>query len=383
MAAAVTPSVAFVLTSLGIGGAEGQFSRLAMALARRGYHVTVVCLQDDTPTARALRAQGIPVDVCAAASGGTARRSTALLAGFVRVVRRWRRQRPDIVHGVLVHGYLFGGLAAWLVGVSVLVSSRRSLGHFKERQWLLRALEWLVNRRTVLVIANSEAVRHDTLRREGLASDKVIVIPNGLQGDRVAARSRVQVRQAFGVAETTPVAIAVANLIHYKAHDVLVDAWQRVVATVPDAMLWIVGEGPERESITKAIAAAGLSSRVRMLGSRTDVPDLLAAADVLVHPSREEGFSNALLEAMAAGLPVVAANVGGNREAVVAEATGLLVPADDAAGLAEATIRLLVDRDLAHRYGAAGRERVAEHFSEARMIEAYDQVYRRLVRREG
>jgi glycosyltransferase involved in cell wall biosynthesis len=263
------------------------------------------------------------------------------------------------------------------------VSSRRSLGHFKDRRWLLRALEWFVNRRTALVIANSEAVRLDTLRREGLAPSTVIVIHNGFPGDRAAAGNRGHLRQALGVAETAPVAIAVANLIYYKAHDVLVDAWRRVVATVPDAMLWMVGEGPERDRIREAIGVAELSSQVRMLGTRTDVADLLAAADVLVHPSREEGFSNALLEAMAAGLPVVAADVGGNTEAVVCGATGLLVLADDAAALAAATIRLFVDRDLAHRYGAAGRERVAQHFSETRMIEAYDQVYRRLARREG
>lgn len=375
--------LALVMTTLGVGGAEGQFVQLALALRRRGYDVEVVCLHDETAAADTLRAAGIRVDTGRAGSGPPLRRALRLVRCACQTVWRWRRCQPDVVHGVLLHGYVFAGLAARLAGVRIFVSSRRSLGMFKDAHPILRRAEAWVNRRTTLVVANSEAVREDTLRREHLPPARVEVIHNGLSSRPPSADARTRVRTELSVPATAPVGITVANLIHYKAHDVLLAGWTHVAARIPEARLWLVGEGPERPRLTRAIAQAGLDDRVVLLGSRRDVADLLAAADLLVHPSREEGFSNALLEAMAAGLPIVATDVGGNAEAVVAGLTGTLVPPDDPTALGAAVIDVLTQPDRGAAMGEAGRQRVVACFGDDRMVQAYDDLYRRLVRQEG
>ena len=379
MTALTSPSVTFVITSLSLGGTEGQFARLAVGLHSRGYHVRVVCLQNRTATVDWLRAKGVAVEVCDAARGHFIRRAAVLVRAVLRLWWQWRRHPPDIVHGVLAHGYLLAGVATRLAPLPVFVSSRRSLSHFKARRPGLRLLERMINRHTSLVIANSEAVRRDAIRTESLPAALVDVIYNGVAPRLVAEGTRHRVRRQLGTPADARVAMCVANLIHYKGHDVLVSAWHKVVDVVPTAVLWLVGDGPERAQIASLVADHRLRGSVVMLGRRTDVPDLLSAADLLVHASRQEGFCNAVLEGMASGLPTVATDVGGNAEAVQHDVTGLLVPADNADQLAAAIVRLLRDAPVASRMGLAGERRVAERFSEEHMIQAYDEVYRRLL----
>lgn len=367
--------IAFVLTTLDTGGAERQFAMLATGLLRRGHRVEMVCLGQASPLAEELGRAGIDVYVVGARSGRTLRDGWRLLYALAGTVRRWRRHKPDVVHGVLLHGYLFAAAAGRAAGVRVLAASRRSLGYFKAgRSWLLR-LERLATGLTDVVIANSDAVRQDTIAGEGLAADKVRVIHNGLEFGAPAPDARVRIRQSLDVAPDAPVGIMVANLIHYKAHDVLLFAWHAVVRTHPDSSLWLVGEGPERARLERLADELGLQHHVRLLGSREDLPDLLAAADLLVHASREEGFCNAILEGMAAGLPVVATAVGGNPEAVEAGKTGLLVAPDDAVALGSAIVDVFGDRVRGREYGAAGQARVAAAFTRERMIAAYETLY--------
>ena len=148
-------------------------------------------------------------------------------------------------------------------------------------------------------------------------------------------------------------------------------------------MLWIAGEGADRESLERISRRLGLADRVRFLGRRTDSPDLLAACDVFVLPSRREGLGVASLEAMAAARPVVASRVGGLAEAVVHERTGLLVPPGDPRALGEALIRLLRDDALRERLGAAGPDRIAEGFAAEQMIEAYEKLYLEVLAEEN
>jgi glycosyltransferase involved in cell wall biosynthesis len=171
----------------------------------------------------------------------------------------------------------------------------------------------------------------------------------------------------------------VANFIHYKGHQFFLDAWAAAVKKFPESVALLVGDGPLRQEFEARVHAMGLGPSVRFLGTHQDVPALVALMDLVVHPSLEEGFSNAILEAMAAGKPVVATAVGGNPEAVIHGKTGLLVPPGDSQALADAMLWLLAHPREAVRFGEAGRLRVAERFEISAMVRQYEAVYERLV----
>jgi glycosyltransferase involved in cell wall biosynthesis len=375
--------IAFVLTTLDTGGAERQFALLAAGLAARGHHVEMVCLGLPSALSINLSASGVAVDVIGARTGRRVTDAWRLLRGLLRAMWRWRAAPPAVVHGVLLHGYVFAAFAGRLAGARAIVASRRSLGYFKAGKRLVLLVERLATRWTDVVVANSEAVRQDTLQREALPPGQVRVIHNGLEVRAPAADARGRIRQAFEVDDDTPVAIMVANLIHYKAHDVLLAAWRIVLDTMPTAVLWLVGDGPERARLETLAHELGIAGRVDFAGSRSDLPDLLAASDLLVHASREEGFCNAILEGMAAGLPVVATAVGGNPEAVDDGRTGWLVPPDDAGALAAAVARVLGDSAAGRLLGAAGQARVAQAFTVERMIAAYEALYAEVLAGKG
>ncbi|MBS1816590.1 MAG: glycosyltransferase [Acidobacteria bacterium] len=374
--------VLFVIGSLEIGGAEKQLVEIAVGLDRSRFAPVVCSLAAGGPLATVLGRHGIPV-VSAGFEGvsrvGVARALVAVPTSLWRFFGMLRRARPVVLHAMLFHAYVLGAIAATLAQVPVVVTSRRSLAHFKKGRLHYRALELITNRLTDCIVANSEAVRQDTLASEGLRPDDVLVIHNGIEAGRYHGERDTGVREQLGAEGDSPVAVVLANLIHYKGHRYFFEAWSAVLRSHPRAVAWLVGDGPLRSAFEAELGARGLSSSVRVLGTRTDVPRLLASADVLVHPSLEEGFSNALLEGMAAGLPVVATDVGGNPEAVLDGKTGYLVPARDAAALAHAIGQVFSRPDLGRSMGEAGRRRVMQEFQLGTMIRRYEDLYLRLL----
>jgi glycosyltransferase involved in cell wall biosynthesis len=371
--------VAYVIGTLDRGGAEGQLVALASGLDRQRFEPAVYCLSASGALAPDLVGGGVPVRSFGLRGLRLWRNPVAVARALRGLVGALRRDRPDLVHGLLFHGYVFGAVAGRLAGIPVVVASRRSLSHFKRGKPHYRLAERVANRLTDLVIANSEAVRADVLRSEGLAPERVVVIHNGVPVERFDRPRDEELRRRLAIDKASRVVVVVANFLLYKGHEVFLDAWARVVARAPDAVALLVGDGPARGEIEARAAAAGLTGSLRFLGSRLDVPDVLALADVLVHPSFEEGFCNAILEAMAAGKPVVATDVGGNPEAVVPGTTGLLVPAGDGAALAQALTSLLDRPEQLQALGRAGRCRVAEQFGLSVMVRRYESVYDRLL----
>jgi glycosyltransferase involved in cell wall biosynthesis len=262
----------------------------------------------------------------------------------------------------------------------VVVSSRRSLGFFKEDKPHYRLLERLSNAMTTSVVANSEAVRADAIRQEKLAPEKVVVIHNGVEiAQSPAADVIARLLGELRLEGAKPVVTVIANFLHYKGHGYFFEAWRRVVATYPSAVAVLVGDGPDRARWERWIVNEGMSPTVRFVGSRRDVPAILAVTDIVAHPSLQEGFSNAVLEAMAAARPVIATTVGGNGEAIEDGRTGLLVRARDETALAGAIMDLAANPERARRIGVAARARVVRCFSPQRMVEDYQDLYERLI----
>ena len=282
------------------------------------------------------------------------------------------------MHGMLFWAYILGTLVGRAAGVPVVIASRRSLGLFKTGKPHYAVLESIANRMTDLFIANSEAVRADTIAREHLRPSDVIVIPNGLDLTRFGKSPDQDLAASLGVAGR-PCVIVVSNFIRYKGHEYFLRAWRHVLVEFPSAVALLAGDGVFRAEIERICDDLNIRHSVRFLGVRPDVPALLALADVYVHPSLQEGYSNALLEAMAAGKAVVATAVGGNVEAVSDGVTGLLVPPADAAALERAIARLLGDSHTARAMGERARRFVHEKYEMNAMVRSYEAVYSRLV----
>jgi glycosyltransferase involved in cell wall biosynthesis len=348
-----------------VSGSEGHLLALLPALRERGIDARVLGL--DVPGTDAPRFYeeldrlGVPhrsvrcgLDV-----------SPRLARDVIRAVRA---ERPDLLHTHLVHGDVYGSIAARATGTP-FVSTR----HNDDRYLLgpFRYVDRAFARRAGRLIAISDAVR-DFLARAGHDPRKLTTIHYGL--DELPAAPSSPTPAEAGIPADAPLALAVGRLIEQKDHATLLRAFAVVREQHPQARLAILGSGP-LEAETRALAASlGLADAVALPG-RTDIRDWLLRADVFVHTSRWEGFGIVLLEAMLAGLPVVATRVSAVPEIVADSVTGALVPPGDAEILARELAALLADPDRRHRLGEAGRERARTEFSVARMTERTVEVY--------
>lgn len=367
--------VLFIIGTLELGGAERQLAHLALGLDRTQFDPSVCCIFTAGPLASVLESGGVPVVNLSLQGSRLRRRPWTIPAQALRLLAAMRAIRPDVVHGYLYWAYVAGALAGRWARVPVVLAGRRSLGHFKEGNTMLLTIERLANRFTDVIVANSQAVRSDVLRQERVASEKVAVIYNGIEVSPFRVGPQPWLRRELGIAPDQPVVSIVANLIRYKGHPDFLEAWKRVLQAQPRAVALLVGEGPMRGELEASARRLGIEETIRFLGRRMDVPELLSITDVVVQPSLEEGFCNAILEAMAAGKPVVATAVGGNPEAVADGETGVLVPPKDPESLAQGILALMKEPERARKMGLAGRARVEREFGLQAMVERYEQVY--------
>jgi glycosyltransferase involved in cell wall biosynthesis len=325
----------------GIGGSERHLLTLLPALAERGVEVAFAGL--DLPGAdpfyEELGRSGVPFTRAGSA------------AGLVRDIRRYR---PDLVHTHLVHADFYGALAA---GRTTLVSTKHNDDPFRTGPF--RVVERLLTRRAAKVICITESLALFNRERVGLPAAKLEVIHYGMD-EPPAAWAPDELELPEG-----KIVVAVARLVPQKGLDVAVEAMAGI-----DATLVVLGEGPERERLEAQARELGV--RLLLPGRVGDVASALRRADVLVHPARWEGFGLALLEAMLAGLPVVATRVSSIPEIVTDGETGLLVPPNDPGALNAALLQALDDPG---RLGGAGRERACSEFSVTKMAERTLSVY--------
>ena len=291
-------------------------------------------------------------------------RSPATVQQF-RAFSIWcRRLGARILHACELYANIFGLPAAALAGVDVRIGNRRELVT-PEKSWALLTCQRLAYGAAHVVAANSSAAAAQ-LRREGVPASKIRIIGNGVDCDAFAPH------QVNGRPRRV---VMVANLREEKGHDTLIDAAPRILAMRPDVIFSIVGDGPLRETLRERVAARGLGRSFEFTGERHDVPALLAASDIFVLPSRSEASPNGVIEAMAAGLPVVASRVGGIPELVESGVSGVLVDPDRPATLADALVDLMDRPEWARALGAAARARVVERHGFDRMVAQFERLY--------
>jgi len=361
--------ILFVIGTLQNAGTPTHLLELFRSLDRRRLEIEVCCVQKIGGLVPEVEALGIPVhDLRLPILYHPA--FLPRLAGLARHVRRFR---PDVVHTYLFLADVFGSLVARLAGAPAVVTSRR-MDTSKDLPRRTRAYR-AANRWTDRIVTPSEAARQACIRAEGADPAKVVTVPNGVELARIdAAAPAEDVAGGEG-----PWIGTVGHLNPIKGHRTLVDALPVIRARHPRAQLLLAGEGMLRESLEQRARDLGLSDAVHFLGVRRDVPSVLKRLDLFVQPSHSEGMSNALIEAMAAGRPVVATRVGGNPEVVRDGVDGLLVPPADPEAMGRACADLLADRSRLEAFGREGRRRVEALFTVERMAAGMTEVYMGLV----
>ena len=379
--------IAYVIPNIENGGAEGHLLSLVRRLDRSRFSPFLVTTAGGGSLCEAFRSL-MPVTVIGdtrRARSSAPRNPFVHLGAILRLAAAFRAGSAGIVHTYLPAANVLGPVAARLAGVPRVVVSKRSLSDYKCGHPVLGRLESIGNRLADAVMVNSEAVRREVERTERHWEGKFRCVHNGVAP---IAPWRPDEISAFRAREGLPaggtVAVCVSNFFEYKGHLDIVEADARLAGELPDLTWVLVGRDAGSLGATRELAGKlGVLDRFRFVGARSDVPDFLRAADLFVHPSRQEGFSNAILEAMAAGLPVVACDVGGNPEAVVDGETGRLVPPRNPEGLAAAIRELLGDEGERIAMGEAGRRRAEERFSLDGMIGEIEGMYESLARGGG
>ncbi|MBI4717767.1 MAG: glycosyltransferase [Planctomycetes bacterium] len=357
--------ILYVITDLERGGVPLHLLRLATEMTGRGRTVAVVSLARPGPVADMLRDRRIAVHGCNAAGGWDVR----VLPRLARIVTELR---PRLVHSLLFHANLAARWAARRAGLppACVVCEIQTVE--VERRWHL-LVDRCTHRGCRFTIGNSPAVLDHLARRAGIPRSRQRLVRGGIDPAALASTPSVD-RGTLPVSTVAPLVFWAGRLDPVKGLDTLVQAF-RVVAAHTPAHLLLAGDGPIRPALERWITGACMNERVHLLGMRRDVPALLKAADVFAFPSRTEGLPNALLEAMAAGCPVVATDVPGCRELVRHDQTGLLVPCGDYSTLAVSILRLLRDRPYARRLAAAAEEAVARDWHIRGTFDAYAAIY--------
>jgi glycosyltransferase involved in cell wall biosynthesis len=368
-----------VVPTLMCGGTEQQFMMLTRQLDRGRFDLEFACLRRWGPFVQEITERRIPLSEYRV----TTFRSLSALGQQVRLARHIARRNVHIVHAYNFYGNVFAIPPARLAARVVIASIRDCAPYLTAMQ---KRVQRYACRFADCVLVNAEAVRN-WLVSDGYDESKIVVIRNGVDLTRFNEPADPEgVRRELGLPAGVPLVAVVSRLARLKGLEQLIEAVAILKSRNQAARFLIVGETapaerPYLDELKRLAIARRVADRVVFTGLRSDVPALLAAADVSVMPSLNEALSNVVLESMAAGAPTVATRVGGTPEALFDGQNGLLVPPDDARSLADAIARLLDDRALAARLGRAARLFIEQHFSVQRMVSATEQLYLELLAR--
>lgn len=357
--------ILFIIPTLDRHGAEKQLSLLAPGLARKGFEVHVCALTRGGPFEQTLRAAGVPVTVLG-------KRGKLDPRAYWQLKRLIAAQRPDVVQTMLFAANAYGRAAALAARVPRIFGSERCVDPWK--QWHQLAIDRYLARRSEAIVVNSQGVA-DFYAGKGIASNRFRVIPNGIGPMPPSDCTREQLLAELGLPADTRLIGAVNRLWPQKRVKDIIWAADLLKVVRDDVHLLVIGDGPHKTRLLRYREQVRITDRVHFLGARDDVPRMLPHFDCLWLASAYEGQSNAIMEAMACGVPVVASDIPGNRDLVIHGETGYLVPLGDRAGIARHTNRLLDDAALARRLGEAGRARIEREFSVDKMVEAFAALY--------
>ena len=354
-----------VIPTLDRSGAEKQFTLLATRLPKAEFDVRVVALTRGGPYLADLQQSGVPVDIL----HKRFKLDPIALWRLRRIIRDWQ---PEIIHSWLFAANSYCRLVAGKRPRVKLIVSERCVDTWKSRRelWLDRRLA----ARTARLVANSQSVA-DFYQQAGFPAEKIAIIRNGVEIPALEPAARRRARAMLQLSESVPVIGSIGRLARQKRLDDVIWAFELVRCLRGEVRLVIAGDGPERARLERFAREIQVDGSVQFLGHRADAAELWPGLDVFWLASDFEGQSNSLMEALAAGIPVVASDIPPNRELVTHGENGFLVPVGDRANFAQVTQRLLDSPELSHQIGAAGRARMAADFSIDAFIASHVMLY--------
>ena len=372
------PRICHVLHSLRTGGAEV----LACNFGRHNraeFDIVYVCLDDAGDLALTLDQEGFSVHTLGRKPGI----DFTLVSRFSQFLKE---EKIDIIHAHQYAPFFYSSLARGLckrVPPILFTEHGRLYPDFRRLKRCI--VNKLILKKFDRVVAVGSGVKDALISNEWIPASRIQVVYNGVSVEKFKKiptnLERLEIRRREGVVDGAPVIIHVARLNSLKDHRTSVHAMRQVTTKIPNAILWIVGEGEQRESIETEVADLGLQGNIRLLGNRYDVADLLSASDVFILTSVSEGIPLTLIEAMLSRVPCVCTRVGGIPEILLNGKTGLLENVHDPVGLGNAVASLISDPNLAGRLATSAVEIATERFSDTCMHHAYSDIYRDLVSR--
>ncbi|MEQ8390879.1 MAG: glycosyltransferase [Thalassospira sp.] len=378
--------VLVVIGSLDKGGCETHLLQVMPGLVQRGYDVSIFLLARPGVLGSQMEEAGIRlikpwVQIAPRKRYSRIFRVFRLFVVSLQFFVCCLIKRPRIVHFFLPASYWLAGPISILAGIKCRIMSRRSLNIYLREGWVAGFVEKILHRYMHAVLGNSKAIVAQLLQDEGVSVEKVGLIYNGVAQDRTPDFVRHAYRSRLGISKKVLTLTTIANLIPYKGHVDLLEAlsslpeknscsWKLLLAGRDD------GFG---KTLKERARILGVECNVIFMGSVKDVHALLAATDIFVLPSHQEGFSNALLEAMAAGKAIVATDVGGNAEAIVDGDCGLIVPPCSPEAMLTAISALMSNQQERERLGVAARRRAEQNFGIEKCLTDYECLYRCLL----
>ncbi len=363
-----------VISDLPVGGVEKKLEALLPKLSDV-FNIELTCIREKGPLSPKLEKQGIPVNLIYF-------KSRLHPQSLWEMARFLKRKNIHILHTHMYRPNVSGSIAGYIAKTPILISNVHNVNHWDTKRQLL--MDRFLNKLRDSVILVSEEVKRDYKEKTGIDDAKCAVIYNGVNIEDFRPKTEANnLKNKLGLDKDDIVLTCIGRLVPQKDHCTLLKAARILVNKYPKLKLLIVGSGNIEEELKAFARELNLENNVLFTGRRDDIPDILGLTDISVLCSIKEGFSNAILESMASGKPVVATDVGGNGEAIINGETGFLVPIKDSNLLADKLLLLINDRKLREEMGKKGQEIVEEKFSIINMAEETKKLYFNLLKKKG
>lgn len=364
--------VVHIIDDLGLGGAQRQLVALLKGMPRDRVEIHLIALSDKKCAyENAVRDLGIPLTIIDQSGKWS-------WGAFWGVRKKLIELQPDIIHTWLFTADFYGRVAAFSVGFRNIISAMRNT--VDDMPWHYRIVSQLLSLGTKRITVNADAIRYDLVNAMGISNSKIRTIYNGIDLEEFdAPQSNGRYREEWQIPSNGKVIAMAARMAAQKDYFTFLRAAQMVKKEFPKAYFLLIGDGPLRPEIEERVKALGLEACVRLLGARRDVWSILKHVDICVLASHFEGCSNSVMEAMAAGKPVIATNVGGNSELISDGESGWVVPPQNFDAMANALLLLLRDAKRAGDMGSRGRLRVEKHFTLGTTVRQTEDLYRELL----
>lgn len=357
-----------VTHDLAIGGLQQVIVNICRTINTDMFRVSVVCLKNLGPFAQDIEALGMKVHLI------PQKRNGVDYLSFIKLARVFRQESVEIIHTHNTQPFIDGTLAGIMAGVKTIIHTDHARDFPDKKRYM--AAEWVASHCAYKVVGVSEHTAENLKYYEKISSRKILVIPNGIDGSRFnTAIDRDMKKRSLGITSTGPVIGLGVRLSEQKGIGYLLSAMPEIMRDFPEISLVIAGDGPIENALKQQAVALGIDGHVFFIGSRLDLPELLQIFDLYVLPSVWEGLPMVLLEAMAAGCPIIATDVGGNATAITNRFNGSLIKPKDPLALAKEIRQVLSDESLRAQYIRESRKIFEKQFSARIMTAAYEKLY--------